>query len=483
MVAMVSRIGGEGARAPARRTARAAAAAGLLLLLGGCSSLEGLFDLSFLKEWFSGGSGDQMSSADGAVSTEAGARPSQDLEDLAARPPRISVGDRFSFDNPQVTWQVERIENDRIFWRADSGDEQVTGLNPILPALAWRSEGQGRGRRLITEMSEPFFPLRVGKRLTFKSTVSTDTPPYAWEFTWTCEMLRTERVEVPVGDFDTYVIRCGRQRPDELTFYYSPRVGHYVRMVSRPGAGSEKDRVTREMTDFLSRHYIAYVDPLTTAMSGEDDGMAAATPARPQAPESGGGAGEVTMVPLPELENPMDREDPRFDKMDGPVLVMPEGEAPRSALSGEGAARQQQAMSGEGRSAMAEKPATDQADAASAMQQPAMQQGAPQKQPAATATAPSQPASLPGAEMSGGTAVVHLASYKKPAHAERGWKQLSGENGDLLGSARPIVRRVDIPEKGVFYRLHAGPLASMADAKALCQALKARNLYCAAKQL
>lgn len=459
-----------------RTTRHGVALAAALLLATGCSSLEGLFDFSFLDGWFSGGG--ESATAGASVSGSAPVRP--ELEELAETPPRLAVGDRFSFDNPAVTWKVERIEGERIFWRADSGDEQVTGLNPVLPALAWRSAGQGRGRRLITDMSAPFFPLRVGKRLTFKSTVSTDTPPYAWEFTWTCEMLGTETVAVTAGRFETYRIQCGRQRPDELTFSYAPRVGHYVRMVSRPGAGT--DRVTRELTDFRSRNYIAYVDPMTTAMAeGDGDGMAAAPtdgaearsdgmdaakPARPPAmmmgaaddESTGRDGGRVSMVPLPELDNPMDKPDPRFDTQDGPMMVLPDGQAPRSGLSGEGRARQQQQQ-----------------------QQPQRTTTTAPAESQAAASAP--PESLPGASVADGAAALHLASYKNPANAETGWKQLSSANADLLGAQRPIVRKVDLAGKGIFYRLHAGPVASMDDAKALCAALKARDVYCAPKQL
>lgn len=60
---------------------------------------------------------------------------------------------------------------------------------------------------------------------------------------------------------------------------------------------------------------------------------------------------------------------------------------------------------------------------------------------------------------------------------------MSGANADLLGGARPIVRQVDVPGKGMFYRLYAGPIASMEDARALCRALKARNVYCAPMRL
>ncbi|MEQ8603940.1 MAG: SPOR domain-containing protein [Marivibrio sp.] len=456
------------ARARDRRfRSRLPTAAAFALLLGGCSSLEGVFDFSFLSDWFSGES--RVEGADAPA-------PRPELEDLAAGPPQLVAGDRFSFDNPAVTWTVDRVDDDRIFWSADNGDRQTTGLNPILPALAWESAGQGRGRRLITDMQPAFFPLKVGKRVTFNSTVSTDRPPYAWEFVWTCETLRTEEIDVPAGRFETYVIQCGRQSPNELTFYYAPQIGHYIRMVSRPGGGSERNRVTREMTDFLSRRYIAFIDPKTSAGEGAlgavqpsralgDAAMAADGAAPPASP----------LVPVPVLENPMDEPDPRFDQQDGPVLIMRDGQTPTSELSGEG------------RAAAAGQPAAQQPAAQqTAAQQTAAQQPAAQPSDQAAAE-PQQSAATPsvvqGAEVADGAVALHLASYKQQANAERGWRELSAANSDLLGGTRPIVRRVDVPGKGLFYRLYAGPIADMANARALCTALKARNLYCAARQL
>jgi hypothetical protein len=44
------------------------------------------------------------------------------------------------------------------------------------------------------------------------------------------------------------------------------------------------------------------------------------------------------------------------------------------------------------------------------------------------------------------------------------------------------VRRVDLGEKGIFYRLMAGSYASLADAEAACVKLKGINLFCRASQ-
>ena len=73
---------------------------------------------------------------------------------------------------------------------------------------------------------------------------------------------------------------------------------------------------------------------------------------------------------------------------------------------------------------------------------------------------------------------VQLAALRSRADAEAAWRRLKRANGDLLGGLESEVARVDLADKGVFYRLRAGPLASAAKAGALCVRLKARNLDC-----
>lgn len=74
---------------------------------------------------------------------------------------------------------------------------------------------------------------------------------------------------------------------------------------------------------------------------------------------------------------------------------------------------------------------------------------------------------------------VHLASYRDRAALARGWKQLQKRFPDRLGGLDMVVSRVDLgPEKGVFYRLKAGPLPGDAAAKDLCRSLKRQGQYC-----
>jgi hypothetical protein len=73
---------------------------------------------------------------------------------------------------------------------------------------------------------------------------------------------------------------------------------------------------------------------------------------------------------------------------------------------------------------------------------------------------------------------VHLASYRNVEDARGGWRALQRQNPDELGLLEPRVDRVAIEERGVFFRLLAGGLASQDKAQALCQRLSGRGVYC-----
>lgn len=83
-----------------------------------------------------------------------------------------------------------------------------------------------------------------------------------------------------------------------------------------------------------------------------------------------------------------------------------------------------------------------------------------------------------GAELSSGDVRIQLASIRKEDGAAAEWKRLSSKNKDLLGNLQMFVQRTDLGDKGVFYRLQAGPLADTAAAEKLCDDLKQRNVGC-----
>ena len=101
--------------------------------------------------------------------------------------------------------------------------------------------------------------------------------------------------------------------------------------------------------------------------------------------------------------------------------------------------------------------------------------------PAAEVPPPPEPAAVAAVEPSPAAEsyLVQLAALRSAEAANKAWRQLTKANADLLGKLRPNIVRADLgAEKGVYFRLRAGPLRDEAAAKGLCAELKARKLGC-----
>ncbi len=83
------------------------------------------------------------------------------------------------------------------------------------------------------------------------------------------------------------------------------------------------------------------------------------------------------------------------------------------------------------------------------------------------ATNPVQPAP------SGGGFVVQVSSQKSEADAQASFRALQGKYPSVLGSQSVLVKRVDLGEKGIYYRAFAGPFSSSDQATQVCSSLKA----------
>lgn len=74
---------------------------------------------------------------------------------------------------------------------------------------------------------------------------------------------------------------------------------------------------------------------------------------------------------------------------------------------------------------------------------------------------------------------VQLAAVRSEEIAGSEWQRLKKKNGDLLNPLSLNVVRIDLgADKGIFYRLQAGPLSDEAAAKKLCAELAIRKIGC-----
>ena len=79
----------------------------------------------------------------------------------------------------------------------------------------------------------------------------------------------------------------------------------------------------------------------------------------------------------------------------------------------------------------------------------------------------------PAATSSGGGYLVQVSSQKNEADAESSYRVLQGKYPSVLGSQSVLVKRVDLGEKGIYYRAFAGPFSSVDQATQVCSSLKA----------
>jgi SPOR domain len=79
----------------------------------------------------------------------------------------------------------------------------------------------------------------------------------------------------------------------------------------------------------------------------------------------------------------------------------------------------------------------------------------------------------PAAASSGGGYLVQVSSQKNEADAESSYRVLQGKYPSVLGSQSVLVKRVDLGEKGIYYRAFAGPFSSVDQATQVCSSLKA----------
>jgi hypothetical protein len=95
-----------------------------------------------------------------------------------------------------------------------------------------------------------------------------------------------------------------------------------------------------------------------------------------------------------------------------------------------------------------------------------------------TASAPARAApAAPQASAAGGYA-VQVSSRRSQEEAEAAVRSLKAKFPNQVGSQQSMVRRVDLGQKGVYYRAMFGPFGSSDEAGKVCASLKAAGGSC-----
>ncbi|MBH5398102.1 SPOR domain-containing protein [Bradyrhizobium sp. CNPSo 4010] len=106
---------------------------------------------------------------------------------------------------------------------------------------------------------------------------------------------------------------------------------------------------------------------------------------------------------------------------------------------------------------------------------------APQSSPAAEPPqrmAATNPVQIAPTSSSGGGYIVQVSSQQSEDSAAASYRVLQSKYGSVLGSRSPVIKRVDLTDKGkgIVYRAFAGPYGSVQEATQACNNLKAAGL-------
>jgi len=95
------------------------------------------------------------------------------------------------------------------------------------------------------------------------------------------------------------------------------------------------------------------------------------------------------------------------------------------------------------------------------------------------AAVPPPPAPAPPAPAAAVTGYrLQLGALRSEDAARQEWEKLKKAHGDLLGGLNAAWPRADLGERGIYYRIQAGPVGDVAAAEHLCGELKRRNVGC-----
>jgi hypothetical protein len=74
--------------------------------------------------------------------------------------------------------------------------------------------------------------------------------------------------------------------------------------------------------------------------------------------------------------------------------------------------------------------------------------------------------------------MVQLVSNKSEAETQSSFKVLQFKYPTVLGTRAALIRRVELGDRGTYYRAHVGPFANADQANVLCDRLKSAGGQC-----
>jgi hypothetical protein len=102
------------------------------------------------------------------------------------------------------------------------------------------------------------------------------------------------------------------------------------------------------------------------------------------------------------------------------------------------------------------------------------QLGPPTSRPTNAPISPSQKEDIGGT----GGYLVQVSSQRNEADAQASYRALQGKFPSVLGSRSPLIKRADLGDKGVYYRVVVGPFTTPDEALQFCATLKSAGGQC-----
>ena len=95
-----------------------------------------------------------------------------------------------------------------------------------------------------------------------------------------------------------------------------------------------------------------------------------------------------------------------------------------------------------------------------------------------TASIPTPGAATASAPRASGAYMVQLVSNKSEAETQSSFKVLQFKYPTVLGTRAALIRRVELGDRGTYYRAHVGPFANADQANVVCDRLKSAGGQC-----
>ena len=163
--------------------------------------------------------------------------PAAELADLRE-------GDFFTYSD-DITHVVASVSGNRVYWLVGDTFDYETSRNIVFPWLKWSTDTTAWKTVVRNDIGD-LWPLVVGnsQRYLLTNELKREKGNDRYFEQYDCWVPGTEKVTVPAGTFDTFVVAChsfvGRKYFQTNILYYAPAVGSVVKKIERQSLKTTK---------------------------------------------------------------------------------------------------------------------------------------------------------------------------------------------------------------------------------------------------